>query len=99
MGTPWRGTAPPSRRPGGRSSRAARARPGGQGSSRSSRDPTVPPAYPHGMDLAELADRLVPFARAMYDDPFARVDNVHAMPGHAGFSYGFTVRSEGGEES
>jgi hypothetical protein len=51
------------------------------------------------VDLAELAHRLVPFARSKYDDPDAEVDGVHAMPGHAGFSYGFTVRSRDLKES
>lgn len=51
------------------------------------------------MELAELAERLVGFARAMYDDPQAEVSGVHAMPGHAGFSYGFTATSEGRSES
>src|SRR5947207_189037 len=47
------------------------------------------------MDLDELAERLVPFARAKYDDPAATVENVYAMPGHAGFAYGFTAVSHG----
>jgi aminoglycoside phosphotransferase (APT) family kinase protein len=51
------------------------------------------------MELPELEDRLVPFARAKYEDPFARVSDVHKMPGHAGFSYGFTVHSQGRRES
>ena len=51
------------------------------------------------MELPELEDRLVPFARTKYSDPFAQVTNVWKMPGHAGFSYGFTVRSEGATES
>ena len=51
------------------------------------------------MELPELEERLVPFARAKYDDPFAKVFAVHKMPGHAGFSYGFTVRSGGVTES
>ena len=51
------------------------------------------------MELAELEERLVPFARTKYDDPFAQVTGVHKMPGHAGFSYGFSVRSRGAVES
>ncbi len=51
------------------------------------------------MELEELGERLIPFSRAMYDDPQAEVEGVHRMPGHAGFSYGFTVRSRGREES
>jgi aminoglycoside phosphotransferase (APT) family kinase protein len=51
------------------------------------------------MELPELEERLVPFARTKYGDAFARVSDVYKMPGHAGFSYGFTVRSNGVEES
>jgi aminoglycoside phosphotransferase (APT) family kinase protein len=51
------------------------------------------------MELAELAERLVPFARAKYADPEAAVFEVHKMPGHAGFSYGFSVVSRGQTES
>lgn len=51
------------------------------------------------MELDELEVRLVPFARAMYDDANAVVSRVHKMPGHAGFSYGFTVTRGGAEES
>jgi len=47
------------------------------------------------MELPELEERLGPFARAKYGDPAAEVMDVHKMPGHAGFSYGFTVRSRG----
>ncbi len=45
------------------------------------------------MELVELEQHLVPFSRAMYEDPEATVSDVYKMPGHAGFSYGFTVRS------
>jgi len=51
------------------------------------------------MELGELEQRLVPFARAKYDDPAAAVSEVHKMPGHAGFAYGFTVTSRGRSES
>jgi aminoglycoside phosphotransferase (APT) family kinase protein len=51
------------------------------------------------MELDELERRLVPFARAKYADPAARVGEVHKMPGHAGFAYGFTVESRGARES
>ncbi|HTO51753.1 MAG TPA: phosphotransferase family protein [Myxococcota bacterium] len=51
------------------------------------------------MDLPELEQRLVPFARAKYADPAAEVFAVHKMPGHAGFSYGWSVRSRGVTES
>ncbi|MDX1384857.1 MAG: phosphotransferase, partial [Thermoanaerobaculia bacterium] len=50
------------------------------------------------MDLEELEARLGPFAAAKYDDPQARVSDVHAMPGHAGFAYGFSVTSGGRTE-
>jgi aminoglycoside phosphotransferase (APT) family kinase protein len=45
------------------------------------------------MELDELQRRLGPFARAKYDDADVRVEDVHKMPGHAGFAYGFTVVS------
>jgi len=51
------------------------------------------------VELEELATRLVPFVRAQYDDPAARVSNVHKMPGHAGFAYGFGAESRGRTES
>jgi len=51
------------------------------------------------MELAELEARLVPFARAKYGDPAAAVSEVHKMPGHAGFAYGFSVVSRGRKES
>lgn len=51
------------------------------------------------MELPELESRLVPFARAKYDDAAAEVAAVHKMPGHAGFAYGFTVTSRGRSES
>jgi hypothetical protein len=51
------------------------------------------------MELDELAGRLVPFARAKYADERAGVCEVHKMPGHAGFAYGFTVESRGARES
>ncbi|HVR28974.1 MAG TPA: phosphotransferase family protein [Thermoanaerobaculia bacterium] len=51
------------------------------------------------MELSELEPKLVVFGRAMYDDPHAEVRGVHKMPGHAGFSYGFTVESRGTTES
>jgi len=50
------------------------------------------------MELAELEERLVPFARAQYDDPAAEVSGVRKMPGHAGFAYGFSARRRGREE-
>ena len=51
------------------------------------------------MELDELERRLGPFARAKYDDPAAQVSEVHKMPGHAGFAYGFTAQSRGARES
>jgi aminoglycoside phosphotransferase (APT) family kinase protein len=51
------------------------------------------------MEVAELARRLVPFLQAMYEDPAARTSDVYRMPGHAGFSYGFTATSGGRSES
>lgn len=42
------------------------------------------------MDIPELQRRLVPFCQARYRRE-VRVFDVHAMPGHAGFSYGFSV--------
>ncbi len=51
------------------------------------------------MELDELERRLAPFARAKYGDAAAQVGEVHKMPGHAGFAYGFTVESRGARES
>lgn len=50
------------------------------------------------MELAELESRLGPFCAAKYGRP-VRVFDVHAMPGHAGFSYGFSVDHGDGVES
>jgi aminoglycoside phosphotransferase (APT) family kinase protein len=51
------------------------------------------------MELDELSRRLVPFCQHHYDDPDARVFDVHKMPGHAGFAYGFSVASRTARES
>jgi aminoglycoside phosphotransferase (APT) family kinase protein len=51
------------------------------------------------MELDELRQRLVPFCRENYDDAAVRVFDVHKMPGHAGFAYGFSVESRGAVES
>jgi len=51
------------------------------------------------MELDELSRRLVPFCQHHYDDPAARVFDVHKMPGHAGFAYGFSVASRNDRES
>ena len=45
------------------------------------------------MELNELEERLGPFVRAKYADEEARASDVYLMPGHAGFSYGFTAHS------
>lgn len=50
------------------------------------------------MELDELTRRLVPFCQHHYDDPDARVFDVHKMPGHAGFAYGFSVASRNDRE-
>ena len=47
------------------------------------------------MNLEELQQRLGPFCQDRFDDPAATVSDVYNMPGHAGFSYGFSVTSEG----
>jgi len=46
--------------------------------------------------LEELAHRLVGFCRAKYGRD-VRVFDVHTMPGHAGFSYGFSVAPTNGD--
>ena len=51
------------------------------------------------MDLDELAHRLGPFCEAKYETTDVEVFDVHHMPGHAGFAYGFSVRLSGGTES
>ena len=51
------------------------------------------------MKLDELRTRLGPFCRAVYEDEGATLGEVWAMPGHAGFSYGFEVTSRGTRES
>jgi aminoglycoside phosphotransferase (APT) family kinase protein len=51
------------------------------------------------MELPELEPKLVAFCRAMYDNPRAEVVALEKGPGHAGFSYIFTVRSGGRDES
>ena len=50
------------------------------------------------MRVSELKERLGPFCEAQYGSG-ARVFDVHAMPGHAGFSYGFRVAAGGDVES
>ena len=43
------------------------------------------------MEISELEERLPAFCAAKYDTKDLRVHSVHAMPGHAGFAYGFSV--------
>ena len=50
------------------------------------------------MDLQELRQRLEHFCGAHYAQP-SEVTEVVVMPGHAGFAYGFRVRSAGVTES
>ena len=50
------------------------------------------------MQVAELTERLGPFCRAKYGAD-ARVFDVATMPGHAGFSYGFSVDTGAAVES
>ena len=49
------------------------------------------------MELNELEPKLIEFCRAMYADPAAEVTSLEKGPGHAGFSYLFTVRAGGRE--
>ena len=51
------------------------------------------------MELDDLAKRLLPFSQAHYNDKDISVSNVTKMPGHAGFSYGFTVTTQNREDS
>lgn len=44
----------------------------------------------------DLPQQILVFCRAHTGDPDARVFNVEVMPGHAGFSYGFTVEYAAG---
>ena len=50
------------------------------------------------MRVIELEQRLGPFCKAKYGRE-VRVFDVHTMPGHAGFSYGFSVDTGDGVES
>jgi aminoglycoside phosphotransferase (APT) family kinase protein len=43
----------------------------------------------------ELHEQLTAFIRAHSDDPDANVSDVRVMPGHAGFSYGFSATYRG----
>jgi aminoglycoside phosphotransferase (APT) family kinase protein len=50
------------------------------------------------MDLIDLHKRLIPFCRAMCGDESVEVSDVVKMPGHAGFSFGFTLTRGGQSE-
>ena len=50
------------------------------------------------MELVELERRLTPFCAAKYGTQAVRVFDVTKMPGHAGFSYGFSVEANGAVE-
>ena len=43
------------------------------------------------MKIEDLERHLLPFSRFHYDDDDVEVREVFAVPGHAGFSYGFSV--------
>jgi aminoglycoside phosphotransferase (APT) family kinase protein len=45
------------------------------------------------MDMTELTTRLTRFCRAKTGDPAATVSDIEVMPGHAGFSWGFTLHT------
>lgn len=51
------------------------------------------------MDLPQIKLRLAKFCRTKYQDPKAEIVHVEVMPGHAGFSWGFTVESRDLRES
>ena len=51
------------------------------------------------MELAELERRLTPFCQAKCETDTVRVFDVAKMPGHAGFSYGFSVEAQGAVSS
>ena len=51
------------------------------------------------MELEELNQRLLPFARHHYDDESVSIIDVFKMPGHAGFAYGFSVRRSATEDA
>ena len=51
------------------------------------------------MELDELAQRLLPFSQAHYSDKNISVSDVIKMPGHAGFSFGFTVNTSNRKDS
>jgi hypothetical protein len=51
------------------------------------------------MEIEKIGESLTRFCRAKYEDSQALVVDISPMPGHAGFSYGFTVQSRGKSES
>lgn len=51
------------------------------------------------MDFGQMKHRLEDFCRDRYRDPRAEIAHLEVMPGHAGFSWGFTVGSRGERES
>ncbi|MGH2598867.1 MAG: phosphotransferase, partial [Dehalococcoidia bacterium] len=50
------------------------------------------------MSLTDLHNQLCAFARAHTGDPDAEVRDLRAMPGHAGFSWGFSFISRDGAQ-
>lgn len=51
------------------------------------------------LDIDGMKHRLSIFCRAKYRDPRAELVHIEVMPGHAGFSWGFTIESRGRRES
>lgn len=45
------------------------------------------------MELDELKRKLTPFCRFSYEDDNVEVTDVFKMPGHAGFAFGFSVKT------
>jgi aminoglycoside phosphotransferase (APT) family kinase protein len=45
------------------------------------------------LELDELERRLVPFCQDKYQRSDLQICDVHKMPGHAGFAYGFSVKN------
>ena len=50
------------------------------------------------MEPDELSTRLKPFCETKYGTSDLEVFDVHKMPGHAGFAYGFSVQIRGATE-
>ncbi len=51
------------------------------------------------MDIHQMRQRLGNFCCARYEDPKAEIVHIEVLPGHAGFSWGFTVESHGKRDS